>query len=122
MKLLLDQGLPRGAAPLLRALGHDVTHVADIGLARATDVALLERARSEHASIVTLDADFHALLALSNAAAPSVIRVRIDGLRAAELATLINDVITSCSGELEAGAAISVDGRTARAKRLPLSH
>jgi predicted nuclease of predicted toxin-antitoxin system len=42
-------------------------------------------ARREGRVIVTLDADFHALLALSNAATPSVVRLRIEGLRARPL-------------------------------------
>ena len=47
MKLLLDQGLPRGAAPRLRAQGLDVLHVGEIGMARADDVAVLHKARNE---------------------------------------------------------------------------
>jgi len=47
MKLLLDQGLPRGAAPLLRAQGLDVLHVGEIGMARADDMAVLHKARDE---------------------------------------------------------------------------
>lgn len=45
MKLLLDQGLPRSAADLLRKTGVDTVHVGEIGLAMAEDAAILEEAR-----------------------------------------------------------------------------
>ena len=62
MKLLLDQGLPRTAAALLRQAGIDSVHVGEIGYAAATDASILERARNEERVVVTLDADFHALV------------------------------------------------------------
>ena len=70
MKLLLDQGLPRSAAMLLREGGIDTLHVGEIGLAAATDNEILQRGRQEERVVVTLDADFHALLAFSKAASP----------------------------------------------------
>jgi predicted nuclease of predicted toxin-antitoxin system len=120
VKLLLDQGLPRGAVAELRAGGHDARHTADLGLERADDGDLLALARASGWTVVTLDADFHALLAMANAATPSVIRVRVEGLRARELAALIHDVVAACAHDLEAGAAVSVDDHTVRVKRLPL--
>lgn len=89
MKLLLDQGLPRSAARELVRLGFDAVHAGDIGMATAADHELAEYARREARTIITLDADFHALLALSNAALPSVVRVRMQGLRGKELAALV---------------------------------
>jgi len=41
MKLLLDQGLPRSAALLLRAAGLDADHVGERGYATAADSAIL---------------------------------------------------------------------------------
>ena len=74
-RLLLDQGVPRDAAFILRSLGWDVIHVGEIGLAAAEDRQIIARAVEEGRVCVTLDLDFHALLALSGAERPSVIRV-----------------------------------------------
>jgi predicted nuclease of predicted toxin-antitoxin system len=120
MKLLLDQGLPRTAAALLSAAGIDTVHVGDIGYAAAEDAAILQRGRDEQRIVVTLDADFHALLALSGAANPSVIRIRIEGVRAAALAQLIQAVLTQCAPDLEHGAVVTVQEQRLRVRRLPL--
>lgn|GEM_PF-2354671 len=39
-KLLLDQGLPRGVADLLREQGWDVYHVSELGMSRAGDATI----------------------------------------------------------------------------------
>jgi predicted nuclease of predicted toxin-antitoxin system len=75
MKLLLDQGLPRSAAALLCQAGIDTVHVGDLGQSSADDSVILESGRDSNRVVVTLDADFHTLLALSGAATPSVIRI-----------------------------------------------
>jgi len=84
MKLLLDQGAPRSAAVLLRNAGFDAIHTGEIGLAESSDADILKRALDENRVVATLAADFHALLALSDASQPSVIRIRVEGLRAEE--------------------------------------
>lgn len=80
MRLLLDQGIGRGCTDVLRDFGHDTVHVGDLGLQRADDEIILSQAASESWVIVTLDADFHASIAVTGAAKPSVIRIRIEGL------------------------------------------
>jgi predicted nuclease of predicted toxin-antitoxin system len=64
-RLLLDQGLPRSTAALLSKGEWDVIHVSEIGMSRADDTEILRRARAESCVRVTLDADFHSLLATS---------------------------------------------------------
>lgn len=49
---------------------------------------------------MTLDADFHVLLALSGANSPSVVRIRIEGQRAEELASLLVSVSGICLDDL----------------------
>ena len=118
--ILLDQGLPRSAVLRLRELGLHAEHVGDCGLATADDRTILDQARRRGLILVTLDADFHAQLALSRAAAPSVIRIRIEGLKAERLATLVRRVLEQCSDDLKSGAMITVTESGTRVRRLPL--
>jgi predicted nuclease of predicted toxin-antitoxin system len=120
MKLLLDQGLPRSAATLLSEAGIDTVHVAEMGLSAADDTDILQRARDDERVVVTLDADFHALLALSAATSPSVIRIRIERLRAQALTNLLLTVISELAEELEQGVVVTVEPSRIRLRRLPL--
>ncbi|HWP86109.1 MAG TPA: DUF5615 family PIN-like protein [Terriglobia bacterium] len=118
--LLLDQGLPRSTVEHLRAAGIEAVHAGDIGQSTAEDAAILEYARERDWVIVTLDADFHTRLALSSATKPSVIRVRIEGLRGPELAELLDKVLTATSGDLAQGAMVTVAESGVRVHRLPI--
>ena len=79
-----------------------------------------EIARNEPKVVVTLDADFHTLLALSGATGPTTIRIRIEGLRGEDLAHLLVTVLEVCKDDLKAGAMISVAEDGVRVRRLPL--
>jgi predicted nuclease of predicted toxin-antitoxin system len=120
MKLLLDQGLPLSAATLLRNENIDAIHVGEISMSEAEDIEIIRRARHENRIVVTLDADFHTLLAMDAAVTPSIIRIRIERLRAQELTTLLLKVIIECKEDLDQGAAITVEPRRIRTRRLPL--
>lgn len=120
MKFFLDQGLPRSTVLHLGKIGIAATHAADLGLSTAPDSTILDVCRQQGFTAVTLDADFHAQLALSNAGAPSVIRVRIEGLRGEELAKLLAEVVRLCEDDLEYGAMISVVESGVRIRRIPL--
>jgi predicted nuclease of predicted toxin-antitoxin system len=120
MKLLLDQGLPLSAAELLRNKGIDAIHVGEIGMSEAEDADIIHRARKESRVVATLDADFHALLALAAAVTPSVIRIRIERLRAPAVTALLLTVIAECKEDLAQGVAITVEPSRIRTRRLPL--
>ena len=55
-----------------------------------------------------------------NAAAPSVIRIRIEGMRGSEIATTVSRVVDVCEPDLVAGAMVTVDPQSVRVRRLPL--
>lgn len=98
----------------------DAIHVGEIDMATAADAAILAHSRQDQRVVVTLDSDFHALLALSGASSPSVIRIRIEGLRGESLAALLRTVLGQCGDELALGPVITVQEGRMRVRRLPL--
>lgn len=119
-RILLDQGLPRSTAALLVRAGWDACHVSDVGMSRASDADILDRAAAEGRVCVTLDADFHALLATRGAIGPSVLRIRKQGLDAVALAQLLEALWPRIESALAAGAMVVVTGRSLRIRRLPV--
>lgn len=121
MKYLLDQGLSRSTVDYLLEMGIESEHVGSLGMAAASDAEILEEGRKREAVVVTLDADFHALLALSGALLPSVVRIRIEGMKGEQVASIIQRVEAVALSDLEAGAAVTVTERRIALRRLPLS-
>lgn len=120
MKLLLDQGLPLSASKLLREIDIDAIHISEIKMSEATDAEIIQKAKAERRIVVTLDADFHTLLALDEATSPSVIRIRIERLRASAIVDLLLMVIAKCEEDLIQGSAVTVEPSRIRIRRLPL--
>lgn len=100
--------------------GWDVVHVSEIGMSRADDADILQRARSESRVCATLDADFHSLLATTGERSPSVIRIRKEGLDAAALAMLLQGIWPRIEDTLDSGALVTVTERSIRVRRLPV--
>lgn len=120
-KLLLDQGLPRSTATILRTAGWDVTHVSEVDMSRATDEEILEYTEQNQCICVTLDSDFHAMLAVTDARSPSVIRLRIERLNGEDLAGLLLKIWPKIEKRVNEGSMVTVTERTVRVRRLPLS-
>jgi predicted nuclease of predicted toxin-antitoxin system len=120
MKILLDEGLPRRAVALLREQGTDAVHVTEIRDGGTADEAIVEEARAAGWIVVTLDADFHALLALHGWSSPSVIRIRREGLSASDVCDLVIRLIADHETSLVEGVALSVRGHLVGIRKLPL--
>jgi predicted nuclease of predicted toxin-antitoxin system len=119
--LLLHQGLPRSTSLYLRQKGIEAVHTGEIGLASADDARILDYARLYEKIVVTLHADFHRILAISRATRPSVIRIRIEGLRAEPLAELLLNVVDQSRDDLEQGTLVTVTPVGVRFRRLPIA-
>lgn len=72
------------------------------------------------AVIVTLDADLHTMLAVSRATGPSVIRLRIEGMRTPEVVKVIGGVLEDFGHELQDGALVTVKAHKVTNYRLPI--
>jgi predicted nuclease of predicted toxin-antitoxin system len=119
-RLLLDESLPLRAAGLLRGRGMDAIHAREAGLAAESDPAILKFAAAERRICVTVDQDFHRLLAGNSATAPSVILIRAQNLDYEETAELIGRTLAQAGSPLETGAAVTVTRRGLRLRLLPL--
>ncbi len=120
MRWLLDQGLPRSAAAILNNAQENAVHVGDLGMSEAPDTAILEYASAESRIIVTLDADFHALLAMASASKPAVIQIREEGLKSPQLATLLLQIAKQFEKELQTGCVMTFFGGKIRYRALPI--
>ncbi|MEP7354078.1 MAG: DUF5615 family PIN-like protein [Acidobacteriota bacterium] len=96
------------------------SHVQEIGLDHAEDLEILAKGRADNRVCVTLDHDFHAHLARSQAASPSVVFIRLEGLASEQQALLIQKVWKQAELILANGAAVTVDSHSIRIRALPL--
>src|SRR6266568_8748762 len=120
VRVLLDEGLPLRAAEWLRKSGIDAVHVREVGLASAPDAQILAAAWNERRVCVTLDHDFHSILAESAALAPSVVLIRMQQIDYVETGQLIARVLRNFEQKLEQGAAVTATRRGIRLRKLPL--
>ena len=118
--LTAGRGTPFHDGRQVAPRGLDAVHVKEVGLSSTPDPLILEYDRSEKRSCVTLDLDFHQLLAATGATEPSVILLRFQRLRAEQAAALIETILGSIGPDLETGVAVTATRRGLRIRRLPL--
>ena len=120
MRVVVDVNLAPAWADRLRALGHDAHHWSQIGALDATDSEILAWALEHDTIVVSCDLDFGAILAASQACAPSVVQIRARDVMSEIVAQRVSNVLTTFGRELGEGAIISVDLDIARVRILPL--
>ncbi len=118
--VLLDQGLPRSAVAGLRTQGWEIAHVGELDMSRASDQEILEYARQNGKTVVTLDADFHALLAVQVQKTPSVVRIRIEGLTGKDLVSLLQRIWPTIDPAVSQGALVTITENRIRIRNLPI--
>jgi predicted nuclease of predicted toxin-antitoxin system len=119
-RLLVDMCVDRRVAAALADSGHDVVHVASIGMATAADAEIMALALEEDRAVVTHDSDFAQLLSRSAAPAPSVIQLRMPTAGYEELAHTLAEALVRLSEDLERGCIASLSPRGIRVHQLPI--
>jgi predicted nuclease of predicted toxin-antitoxin system len=118
LRALLDQELPYSTVTHLQSLGWDVVHTVDVGMQRAADQTIIDYAREQQRLYITLDADFHSIIATAGLSSPSVIRIRRQSLTGMECARLIHHVYVQVRQDIETGAFVTVTKDKIRVGRL----
>ena len=120
MRFLLDECLPGRLAEMLRAAGHDCSHVYDAGLRGQPDEQIMALAERERRILISADTDFGELLANSPVLARSLILIRRSDKRAGPLATVILANLADIGDDLDAGALVVISDTRVRTRRLPV--
>jgi predicted nuclease of predicted toxin-antitoxin system len=120
ISLLIDMNLSPDWADRLSSAGFDAVHWSTVGDPRATDQEIMRWATAHRRAVMTHDLDFGAVLAATQARAPSVVQLRATDVLPDAIAERVIRTLTEFDAELQAGAIVSVEIDRARVRILPL--
>lgn len=120
MKFLADMGISPSTVLFLREKGFNAIHLHELGLDRASDAGILDKARQEGFIILAHDLDFGDLLAASRETIPSVIIFRLKDMRPNNVNHHLQLTISQYPDELDRGAIFSINERRIRYRLLPI--
>lgn len=121
MRFLADMGISPETVTWLRSLGYDAVHLHELGLDRARDSAILEKAREEGRVILTHDLDFGELIAASGARLPSIVVFRLRSMHPEKVDGYLRRIVIEQQESLVQGAVLSVTEGQVRVRLLPFS-
>lgn len=105
---------------ILRAQGWQALHWSDVGEPRAPDREVMAYAAEHQYVVFTHDLDFSAMLAATQARAPSVIQIRGQDTLSSDFRNLVFTSLREHRSVLESGAIVVIEPFRARARILPL--
>jgi predicted nuclease of predicted toxin-antitoxin system len=120
VKILIDMNLTPDWATAFSAQGIESVHWSAIGDPGARDEVLMEWARMNGYTVFTHDLDFGTILALTQAAGPSVIQIRTQDVLPSKLSKIVIAVLKQYESALKQGALIVVDEGRERVRILPI--
>lgn len=91
MKILVDMNLSPDWCEVLRQHGWDAMHWSEVGSLTASDKDVMSHARQNDCVVFTHDLDFSAILAATQANAPSIIQVRAQDTLSPQFRNLLVD-------------------------------
>lgn len=120
MRFLIDMPLSPELVSWLFQRGHNAIHASEVGLAFASDVIILEHARSEQRIIITADLDYPRILALTKAEEPGLILFRGGNYSNQEVIERLGRVFELITNEELSNSIIVIEKKRIRRRRLPI--
>jgi predicted nuclease of predicted toxin-antitoxin system len=120
LRFLLDINLPSSLVSRLSHLGHEAIHSGKLGLAKATDEALLSLAESREMVLLTHDLDFGQLMAFSRKRKPSIVIFRVQKTNSLLIEKLLMKSWKVIEKPLLEGAIVVIEEKDFRIRPLPI--
>lgn len=120
MKFLVDMPLSPALARWLSDAGHDAVHTSALGMERATDAEIIDRAKQDARIIVSADLDYPRLLALTRATEPSLILFRGGNWSDEEVISRVERLLRSLSEADFDRSILVIEHDRVRRRRLPI--
>jgi predicted nuclease of predicted toxin-antitoxin system len=120
VRFLVDMPLSPALAAWLRSRGHDAVHASEQGLNRARDIDIMERAKREERTVITVDLDYPRLLALARGTDPSLILFRGGNWSDADIVARVDEIMRSLTIADIARSIVVVERNRVRRRKLPI--
>jgi predicted nuclease of predicted toxin-antitoxin system len=121
MKLSINMNLSPDWVPVLSAAGIEAIHWSTVGDPRAPDRTIFAWAKENGFVVFTNDLDFGAILAATQAEAPSVIQIRGQDILPEKMSTPVINALRQFETLLETGALVTVNFNRAKVRILPIT-
>ncbi|MBK7873470.1 MAG: DUF5615 family PIN-like protein [Saprospiraceae bacterium] len=120
MRFLIDMNLSPDWVDFFQKENLEAMHWSHVGDPRAPDTKIFNYAKVNDYIIFTHDLDFGAILAATNADAPSVIQAKTQDITPNVLGPKLIEAIRQHQSSLEKGALLTLDELRQRIRLLPL--
>jgi predicted nuclease of predicted toxin-antitoxin system len=121
VRFVVDANLSPKVAGYLQAAGHDAVHVVDVDLQHASDLVIMNWARTDERVVLSSDTDFGTLLARFEARDPSFLLLRhLNDRKPDEQAALLLANLDAVADYLAAGAVVTLSPGHLRVRPLPI--
>lgn len=120
MKILVDMNLSPLWVDFLQSNGIEAKHWSKVGDPKAPDAEIFGWAQKNGFIVFTNDLDFGAILAATNADAPSVIQIRAQALLPDDLGNQLLKIVAQFEVLLAQGALVTFDKARSKVRVLPL--
>jgi predicted nuclease of predicted toxin-antitoxin system len=121
MKILLDMNISPDWVEYLKNEGFEAVHWVSIGWSTAPDTEIFNWAAKNGFVIFTHDLDFSAILAATNASAPSVFQFRTQDSLPSAIGKTVTQILQQFETQFEQGILLSYDTKRTKVRILPFN-